>query len=321
MAEVLGVYNPISGSGQARGNYLGELGLIDPICFSEFITNPSHYLTPEVRQVVVAGGDGTILSVIHELAVYLPATAAIEVLVLPKGAENVVGAVCQIPPCSNRTPQLVADFLAGKLDSVPIPPFGFTETGVVNRREDIAFWSLGAGVFAPVMLDHVAKMRDIKQPYLRKYAAALKALLSQWQSRSAQASDELSTPGRDIAFVSRALPYWTKFLNVRSMANGTAKPDSDYIIRMGKPEQSPAQTVAGILFDFAAYQILHRGITDTLQVVPVNEPVVVINHQSHLIAIDSEVRPTRADTVEINRHDQTPRAQILLAQGNKAKTQ
>ena len=318
--ESLIIYNLQSGSQQLNESYFYQFG-IPAVSFIEFLLHGSELVTPDVQNIIVAGGDGTFFSVTRMLAHILPETAAVSVLAFGTGSENVAANMSGTVHTPGQENSLVEQFLAGDLAVKTLMPFHYQTP---DKQSDLGFWSLGVGAIGPIILKNLEDRRSMKDPTWRKTMATLAMLLQSNNSRpiAAETNDGSRTTGWDVAYISHNFPFWPNFLNVARSCQESPQVSHDYLLRFGKEDQTRAQTYAGLLLDFAAIHFLGKPATGTVHVKPVIETSLQISAPGRILAIDSEVIEQQASGVAtINRTLAKKSPQLSLASVKRTQSQ
>lgn len=315
-SEALCVYNRRSGK-QKVGHQLFHTFGVPAVDFSEFMLRPTEFITRDTRQVIAGGGDGTAFAVMQAMTRLgtgaADAEIARELLILGTGTANVLARKQGTLFDPHHTPQVVEDFLRGKLASEPISPVQYS----VPQQEvtGTAFWGVGVGAIAPILLRYLEQFRSIKDPSWRKFFALLGLLLSDTKGQPFGVIDTRAVTGWDVAFISHTVPYWPSFVPVREVC-GSEHGDhaqEDYLLRFGKDGQTRGQTYAGLLTDVLALRLLGRPVTGTLHAEPVMSPKLELVAREPNLTVDSELVPLRrGGKVVIDRTTQQ-QVQLRLA--------
>lgn len=307
MAEELCLYNQKSGSGLATPENLQKLGIEHAISFFDFLQNPSFYLAG-LESCIIAGGDGTFFSFL-QLVAQLSAQEKISLqqlrmLPLPLGSENIASRTVQVTGKQEQLQTLVRQFRENTLSYSVIKPFAFSQGD--EQEDKYGFWSVCTGAFSPVILEFLARERQIQDPTQRKLKAALYAIQARWfASVTAANPEERVTSGRDIIFLKNNFPYWSRYLKVTRFGVQHVTQDFDYVMRIGKPQQGKAEAFAGLVIDLCIAHIFPHvwSLWDghTLETVPVHQNVVLDNEQATNFIVDSEIEKSRHPQIKINR--------------------
>ena len=306
LQNALLVYNSYSGNGSFNPKCYADLGM-QLIDFRQLQQRAIEVL-PDVSHIVVAGGDGTFFSVAQIIAETVP-SAAISLLPLGTGTENVVA--CLAGTLGGEKKPLIDKFLSGQLPQQPLEPF---EYATPDKEMGFAYWSIAVGGIAIGILKHLQNLRYIRNPLTRRGLATILALMDENKCliTAAKSANGTLISGRHVALVKREFPLWPKFFNITAGCSPVG--NDDFLVRFGREEQTAVEAHAALVLDFFAWRILHKSLTDTIYVEPVNVGMLEIEAQNQLIAVDSELHPQeKPGTVVINRRPNKPHPQLLLS--------
>ena len=300
------VYNLTSGNGSFNPKCYANSGM-QPIDFIQFQQRAIEVL-PDVSHIVVAGGDGTFFSVAQIIAETMPSTV-ISLLPLGTGTENVVA--CLAGTLGLEKKPLIDKFLTGQLQHQHLKPL---EYATPDKETGFAYWSIAVGGIAIGILKHLQNLRYIRNPLTRRGLATILALMDENKCLITAAKSAKGTliSGRHVALVKKEFPLWPKFFNITEGCHFAG--EHDFLVRFGRDGQTAVEAHAALVLDFFAWRILHKSLTDTIYVEPVDDPVLEIGAQNQLIAVDSELHPQeKLGTVLINRRPNKPHPQLFLA--------
>ena len=183
-----------------------------------------------------------------------------------------------------------------------------------DKEMGFAYWSIAVGGIAIGILKHLQNLRYIRNPLTRRGLATILALMDENKCliTAAKSANGTLISGRHVALVKREFPLWPKFFNITAGCSPVG--NDDFLVRFGREEQTAVEAHAALVLDFFAWRILHKSLTDTIYVEPVNVGMLEIEAQNQLIAVDSELHPQeKPGTVVINRRPNKPHPQLLLS--------
>lgn len=285
MSRQLIIYNPHSGDHTYSKSTFKKYA-VPVVSIKKFSANPAKYLSPQLQQVAIVGGDGTHFSVLSSLISHLPAQRKLSVLLYGAGTENVAASWLQTVPSAWGEDTLLADFLAEKLQYKKIKPFRYsTESGITGY----GFWSVAVGGIGPRLLKYLESFREVQHPGWRKTLATVLffSMNKRLRVNKMKAADG-AVRGFDVAYVSTNFPFWPKLVEVQQAATHDSAA-ADYLLRIGKPGQSRWQTLMGLILDVMSLRWRGEVHTKTIAVVPVQEAKVKILSSESRLVVDSEV--------------------------------